>query len=266
MNIYEKLSNIQNELKCNKNQFNKFGGYKYRSCEDILEAVKPICQKYETVLVLTDELVVLGEGVNQYETIKDDAQETETNTTIRGQRFYIKATATLYDIEERIIDDEIKTESISNTAYAREEESKKGMDGSQITGTASSYARKYALNGLFNIDDTKDADTDEFTKQTQEGGKEKQISKTQGDALLEQWCGNQTTKTSTASSYTSKDDGEKKISKTQADALFELAKNRGIEKDDMIATLLDKGYKSFYEIKVKDLTSLKTYFETHGRD
>ena len=120
---------------------------------------------------------------------------------------------------------------ISNTAYAREEESKKGMDGSQITGTASSYARKYALNGLFNIDDTKDADTDEFTKQTQ-----------------------------------TDDDGEKKISKTQADALFELAKNRGIEKDDMIATLLDKGYKSFYEIKIKDLASLKTYFETHGRN
>lgn len=103
--------------------------------------------------------------------------------------------------------------------------------GSQITGTASSYARKYALNGLFNIDDTKDADTDEFTKQTQ-----------------------------------TDDDGEKKISKTQADALFELAKNRGIEKDDMIATLLDKGYKSFYEIKVKDLSSLKIYFETHGRN
>ena len=149
MNIYEKLSNIQNELKAPKGQFNKFGGYKYRSCEDILEAVKPICQKNKTILVISDTLENIGD------------------------RYYIKATATLYDIEadEDKMDMVNRTitasaKSISNTAYAREEESKKGMDGSQITGTASSYARKYALNGLFNIDDTKDADTDEFTKQT----------------------------------------------------------------------------------------------------
>ena len=100
MNIYEKLSNIQNELKCNKGQYNSFGGYHYRSCEDILEAVKPICKKYETTLVLSDEIVVLGEGINQYTTIKDDGNETETNTTTRGQRFYIKATATLYDTSD----------------------------------------------------------------------------------------------------------------------------------------------------------------------
>lgn len=230
MNIYEKLSNIQNELKAPKGQYNSFGKYKYRSCEDILEAVKPICKKYNTTLVLSDEIVVLGEGLNQYTRLKDDANETETNTTTRGQRFYIKATATLYDVEERVTDDEIQIESISNTAYAREEEEKKGMDGSQITGTASSYARKYALNGLFNIDDTKDADTDEYTKQTQEN------------------------------------DGEKKITKTLADALFELAKNRGIEKDDMIVTLKDRGYNSFYDIKNKDYAILKSYFETHGRN
>ena len=163
MNIYEKLSNIQNELKAPKGQFNKFGGYKYRSCEDILEAVKPICKKYGAVLVLSDEMVALGDGVSQSQIIKDDGTEQETHTIIKGQRYYIKANATLIDIE--------KGESIYNTAYAREEESKKGMDGSQITGTASSYARKYALNGLFNIDDTKDADTDEFTKQTQEAEK-----------------------------------------------------------------------------------------------
>lgn len=138
MNIYEKLSNIQNELKCNKNQYNKFGGYKYRSCEDILEAVKPICKKYNTVLVLSDTLVNIGE------------------------RYYIQATARLIDIEKP---SEMEDICISNTAYAREEESKKGMDGSQITGTASSYARKYALNGLFNIDDTKDADTNEYKEQ-----------------------------------------------------------------------------------------------------
>lgn len=140
MNICEKLSNIQNELKAPKGQFNKFGGYKYRSCEDILEAVKPICKKNNCVLILSDTLENIGD------------------------RYYIKAIATLYNNEP---DKNGAIQKIENTAYAREEESKKGMDGSQITGTASSYARKYALNGLFNIDDTKDADTDEFTKQTQ---------------------------------------------------------------------------------------------------
>lgn len=136
MNIYEKLSNIQSELKCNKSQYNSFGKYKYRSCEDILEALKPIVAKNKATLILSDELVNIGE------------------------RYYIKATATLIDTEEE--------KQVQNTAYAREEAEKKGMDGSQITGTASSYARKYALNGLFNIDDTKDADTDEFAIQGNE--------------------------------------------------------------------------------------------------
>lgn len=112
MNIYEKLSNIQNELKCNKNQFNKFGGYKYRSCEDILEAVKPICKKYNTVLILGDTLENIGD------------------------RYYIKATASLFDTEnneDQVMDAvnrtiTVRARSISNTAYAREEESKKGMD------------------------------------------------------------------------------------------------------------------------------------------
>lgn len=136
MNIYEKLSNIQSELKCNKSQYNSFGKYKYRSCEDILEALKPIVANNKATLILSDELVNIGE------------------------RYYIKSTATLIDTEEE--------KQIQNTAYAREELEKKGMDGSQITGTASSYARKYALNGLFNIDDTKDADTDEFAIQGNE--------------------------------------------------------------------------------------------------
>jgi len=131
--IYKKLLDIQAELKAPKNQLNKFGGYKYRSCEDILEAVKPICKKYGAVLTIADELKNVGE------------------------RYYIEAVATLIDIED--------STRISNTAYAREEENKKGMDGSQITGTASSYARKYALNGLFCIDDTKDADTEEYKQQ-----------------------------------------------------------------------------------------------------
>ena len=126
MTIFEKLSAIQAELKAPKNQRNNFGNYNYRSCEDILEAVKPICQKNRTVLSLYDELVNIGD------------------------RYYIKATAHLIDIET--------AESIITTAYAREEEEKKGMDGSQITGASSSYARKYALNGLFCIDDSKDSD------------------------------------------------------------------------------------------------------------
>ena len=136
MNIYEKLMKVQQELKAPKGQYNSFGKYKYRSCEDILEAVKPLLEKNKLTLTLTDTIV--------------PASET---------RFYVKATARLIDIES----EEIST--IENTAFAREDAEKKGMDGSQITGTASSYARKYALNGLFLIDDTKDADTDEYHEQ-----------------------------------------------------------------------------------------------------
>jgi hypothetical protein len=176
MNIYEKLSEIQNELKCNKSQYNSFGKYHYRSCEDILEAVKPICKKYKATLVLSDEIKVVGDGQTYKVTEKDDGNETTTTKINDGQRFYIVAKATLYDQES--------SEIIENTAYAREDFEKKGMDGSQITGTASSYARKYALNGLFNIDDTKDADTDEYTKQ-QKVDYDKAISEKQANALKE---------------------------------------------------------------------------------
>lgn len=132
--LLEKLSNIQIELKAPKNQFNKFGGYKYRNCEDILEAVKPICHKNRTSLILDDELVLLGD------------------------RYYIRAVAKLYDWDS--------DRTITTSALARETSTKKGMDESQITGSASSYARKYALNGLFNIDDTKDMDTNELSEET----------------------------------------------------------------------------------------------------
>ncbi len=128
MNIREKLLNIQKELIAPKSQYNSFGKYNYRNCEDILEAVKPLLEKNKCTLVIKDELVLIGD------------------------RYYIKATVILADIE----DAEGKIEA---TAYAREEENKKGMDGSQVTGASSSYARKYALNGLFCIDDTKDSDT-----------------------------------------------------------------------------------------------------------
>lgn len=131
--VLEKLLAVQIELKAPKNQRNTFGGYNYRSCEDILEAVKPLCMKHQCLVVLADDMVC------------------------NGNRYHIKATARFYDMESG--------EFIENAAFAREAESKKGMDDSQITGTASSYARKYALNGLFCIDDTRDADTDEYRKQ-----------------------------------------------------------------------------------------------------
>lgn len=154
MNIYEKLNKIQNELKAPKGQYNSFGKYKYRSCEDILESVKPLLEKYKATLQLTDTIELIGE------------------------RYYIKAVAKIIDIEQPMLsDEEITVENaIVNSAYARESEKKAGMDESQITGTASSYARKYALNGLFLIDDTKDPDTDEYKNQTNKITKE-QIKK-----------------------------------------------------------------------------------------
>ena len=127
MNIYEKLLSVQTSLKAPKSQYNAFGKYNYRNCEDILEAAKPLCKEVKALVYLTDDLVLIGD------------------------RYYVQATATFIDAES--------TERICATAFAREEETKKGMDGSQVTGASSSYARKYALNGLFDIDDTKDSNT-----------------------------------------------------------------------------------------------------------
>lgn len=122
----KELIAIQSELKAPKSQFNKFGGYKYRKAEDILEAVKPLLNKQKCTLTITDDIVMVG------------------------NRIYVKATATIKNE---------KGEYETTTGWAREEETKKGMDGSQITGASSSYARKYALNGLFAIDDNADSDT-----------------------------------------------------------------------------------------------------------
>ena len=143
MNIYEKLLKAQVELKAPKGQYNSFGKYKYRSCEDILEALKPVLDKFKLTLFISDEIVEVG---GSYKLEKKD----ETVETVG--RKYVKATITLVNIEKP---DEI----IKISALAREEETKKGMDGSQITGASSSYARKYALNGMFMIDDTKDSDS-----------------------------------------------------------------------------------------------------------
>lgn len=135
MSIYEKLTQLQNELKAPKGQRNSFGNYNYRSAEDILEAVKPLLKKYNLTQIISDDIELIGD------------------------RYYLKATVTL-------VNNENAEEKISVTALARESQVKKGMDESQITGTASSYARKYALNGLYAIDDTKDSDTNEYVAQT----------------------------------------------------------------------------------------------------
>lgn len=150
LTFLERVSLLITELKAPKSQRNNFGKYNYRSAEDILEAVKPLAYKYGLVAKLSDEPVMIGDW------------------------HYIKATASIKDVKTG--EEEIAT------AYAREPLAKKGMDESQITGTASSYARKYAMNGLYQIDDTKDADTDEYTEQVKQATP-KPITKTQQQAL-----------------------------------------------------------------------------------
>lgn len=139
MGIQQKLLNIQTTLNAPKNQYNAFGKYNYRNCEDILEALKPYLKENGLTIKFDDSIEMVGD------------------------RFYVKSVVTLTDIETG--------EVVNNAAYAREEESKKGMDGSQVTGASSSYARKYALNGMFCIDDNKDSDT------TNKHGKDKEEPK-----------------------------------------------------------------------------------------
>lgn len=127
MSVYLKLMNIQTALKAPKSQYNSFGKYSYRNCEDILEALKPLLLEEKAIVNITDEIILIGE------------------------RYYVKATARIIDAENG--------EFVEASALAREDATKKGMDSSQLTGSTSSYARKYALNGLFAIDDTKDSDT-----------------------------------------------------------------------------------------------------------
>ena len=153
MELREKLMHIQNELKCPKDQFNSFGKYHYRSTESILEAVKPLALKYKSIVTVTDELQQIGD------------------------RYYILAIATIYDVES--------DKSMQATAYAREPETKKGQDLSQITGSTSSYARKYALNGLFAIDDTKDSDaTNTHGKQATEPVQGKRLDQSNNNDLI----------------------------------------------------------------------------------
>lgn len=158
MTIYEKLLKIQSELKAPKNQYSKFGDYSYRSCEDILEAVKPLLKECGCVLMIP------------YEPVDIDGWK------------YICAEATLHDIEENT--------SISCKGYAREPEDKPKLDSSQVTGSASSYAKKYALNGLFCIDDTKDPDTDEQKKEIKgkQEAEKKVVPQDIDDSALKEQC------------------------------------------------------------------------------
>ena len=150
MGVYQKLAEVQKELKAPKGQHNKFGNYDYRSCEDIIEAAKPLCIANGLVLNVSDSIKYIGE------------------------RYYIEATATVTDIDD--------DKQVEITAFAREAEDQKGMAAAQVTGSTSSYARKYALNGLFGIDDTKDDDTkdkpkkDEAPKDKKEAPKDTPVS------------------------------------------------------------------------------------------
>ena len=151
--IYASLMAVQADLKAPKNQRNNFGKYNYRSCEDIIEAVKPLLKENGLFLTMSDDIVQIGD------------------------RYYVKATVSVTDI--------VTGESVQTSALAREAVQKKGMDESQVTGTASSYARKYALNGLFAIDDNRDADTDEYARQTRGSANDELRSKAMHSLVTE---------------------------------------------------------------------------------
>lgn len=191
MSIYKKLSEIQAEIQVPKTHYNKFGDYNYRNCEDILDAAKPLLKKHGCTLVLQDDV------------------------SAAGNRYYVKATAILTEIET--------SETIVTWASAREDETKAKFDGSQLTGSASSYARKYALNGLFNLDDVKDSDTTNTGNNDKPEGKKHDV---------------------------------KKISETQAKELEKIAKDKGTDTSKMFAYYKVKDFTEMTEIQYKQA---KTY-------
>lgn len=159
MNVYEKLLKVQTKLNAPKNRQNKFGGYSYRSCEDILEAVKPLLAEVKAIILIKDAIVQIGE------------------------RYYVHAQAFFFDIEQ--VKGEIYN-MVSADAYAREPDEKKGADPAMVTGASSSYARKYALNALLLIDDAKDPDTNEYQAETEaKAAKHPKPKKTEPDVLDE---------------------------------------------------------------------------------
>lgn len=204
MSIFEKLLKIQTELNVPKKQFNKFGNYHFRSCEDILEEVKPFLKELNLTLIIKDEVVEFH------------------------QRYYIRAEAMLYDVDDQT--------SYTNIAYAREEENKKGMDAAQVTGATSSYARKYALNGLFCIDDVKDPDSNEYNKT--------------GDTS------NNTKVTQTTTANTST---PKLISEAQRKRLFAIANGNN---DVIKRALIRYGYERTEQIKMSDYEKICTEVES----
>lgn len=207
MSINEKLLSMQSELKAPKNQYNSFGKYSYRSCEDILEAVKPLGVKYKVVTTLHDEIVLIG------------------------NRYYLKATATAIDTETN--------EGIEVSAYAREDETKKGMDLAQVTGSVSSYARKYALNGLYCIDDTKDSDA---TNKGDKEGKKQNNSKSDNDVPA--------VKSTTNSDL---------ISEAQRKRLFAISKGSS----EIAKTVLSEfGYERSQDVKRKDYEAICSKIES----
>lgn len=211
--ITEKLHLIQTELKAPKGQYNSFGKYSYRSCEDITEGVKPLLIKTKTILTLSDEIVQVGD------------------------RYYVKATAKLSDGEEEI----------EVSGFAREEENKKGMDGSQVTGASSSYARKYALNGLFAIDDTKDSDT------ANDGDK----PNTKEEKTTEYKTTNTSTKTT---------DKNEKATKEQVTELKALAKRAGVSDEKMFEKYTNFIYKTpFISVYNKAKTDLEDYIKKNNK-
>lgn len=216
--IYKKLLNIQRDLKAPKGQYNNFGKYSYRNAEDIMEALKPLLVENNAITYVEDDTI-------EY----------------IGQRYYLVATISFVDIETG--------EKITVKARAREEENKKGMNGSQITGAASSYARKYALSGLFLIDDNKDADSDEYHKQNNH-----QKPKQKGQ---QQQQGNQQAQEQNQVRYIDNDQYQE-----INDLINDISKIKGIPFDTLANYVLSeklKGLQDFHRVQVGDYEVLKNY-------
>jgi len=216
--IYKKLLNIQRDLKAPKGQYNNFGKYSYRNAEDIMEALKPLLVENNAITYVEDDTI-------EY----------------IGQRYYLVATISFVDVETG--------EKITVKARAREEENKKGMDGSQITGAASSYARKYALSGLFLIDDNKDADRNEYHKQN-----DQQKPKQQGQ---QQQQGNQQAQEQNQVRYIDNNQYQE-----INDLISNIAKIKGMPFDTLANYVLSeklKGLQDFHRVQVGDYEVLKNY-------
>lgn len=208
MSIFVSLAKVQKTLKVNKGQYNSFGNYKYRSCEDIVEAVKPLCIKHNMVLFMSDAIELIGD------------------------RHYVVATVTLVDTETG--------EQHSVKGYARESLVKKGMDDSQVTGATSSYARKYALNGLFCIDDTKDADTNEYANQTKDKGNDKKNTTSYNKNTTS--TNSKTTQTAPPKNTPPTNKPAKPEPSQKTKTMLELATKNGVTRQDIFNSL-QKDYK-----------------------